>query len=180
MKDAKGHGSDPRGAHNAGVDQVGKWTNPSVSFSPAFKKALDDAALLSANQQGRINPTDAGTVRDALSPKLVGHLPDAVQDAKIKFASNVNGEPFRGFGTSVVGGKHVIVMHPEQPAADYVRGLVHEVQHIADKVAGRKVAGNLDLSKSNYSKYRNQAAEKRARLAEETGKILYTPKAKTK
>ena len=41
MKDEKGHGSDPRGAHSAGIDQVGK-----VPTTQEFRKMAADLGAL--------------------------------------------------------------------------------------------------------------------------------------
>ena len=48
MKDALGHGSDPRGTHNAGVDQVGR-----VSLTPslaAMKLQMTGSATVPTSQ----------------------------------------------------------------------------------------------------------------------------------
>lgn len=40
MKDAKGHGSDPRGAHSQGVQQVGV---PNAASMPSVRRSLQSA-----------------------------------------------------------------------------------------------------------------------------------------
>ena len=53
MKDAKGHGSDPRGAHAAGVDQIGR-TMPLSQLKPT------QDALTNASKGGQKVTLDTG------------------------------------------------------------------------------------------------------------------------
>lgn len=64
MKDAKGHGSDPRGAHSAGVDQVGRMPSPPAGLA-RFAAGRELASVPLKNiEPWQLEPSsdDAGTV----------------------------------------------------------------------------------------------------------------------
>lgn len=65
MKDARGHGSDPRGAHSQGVDQIGKVeTRPISSVHPTQDVFLDPTKnpYLDPVKAAQINKRDQAVV----------------------------------------------------------------------------------------------------------------------
>ena len=153
------------------------WHQPKTAFHPDFMKKWDDAQITSDRNRGRLmNPVDGGTVRDAFNKGFVDHLPKPVLSARIRFATNVNGEHFSGFGHSRdLDGNHHIVINPNQVDGDKVRGMFHELQHACDRNAGGRwdsEGGNQGLSDIDRKAYLLQPQERRARRAERTGKII--------
>jgi ribosomal protein S18 acetylase RimI-like enzyme len=88
MKDAKGHGSNPRGAHNAGIDKIARVANPpgvellaaplmSQSERAAFMQGLDK---IGSNVDVNLDVNDAyrdsvyGSVGATMGQNRVGSL----------------------------------------------------------------------------------------------------------
>lgn len=96
MKDAKGHGSDPRGAHAGGVNAVGKQPLPQATESPASSGLRlfgdNDSNLYRQSFTPVVNnlskKMDKGIYDPAKAAKLWGHHADSAAQSYAKQAGD--------------------------------------------------------------------------------------------
>jgi len=145
-------------------------------FTQAFNQAIKDEYMSAEKDRGKVmRPHKIATVGDALAPEVLALFPRESHGVEIWVASRLNDESFSGFaiGGPTEAGAYRIVMHPQQAAARYVPGLMHELKHLTDILAGKETTPTDAIRRESYAAYRRLPSERRARRFEKSMNNAY-------